>query len=102
MYQHHIFCCTNRRPDGHERGSCAAKGSEPLRNYMKDKAKEMGIEACRINGAGCLDRCEEGPVIVDYPSGTWYRATSKEDIDALLLAVKEGRIEERLVIRDKN
>jgi (2Fe-2S) ferredoxin len=26
----------------------------------------------RINQAGCLDRCEEGPVVVVYPQGTWY------------------------------
>ena len=42
FYSAHVFCCTNRRPDGHKRGSCAARGSEQLRNYMKAQAKEMG------------------------------------------------------------
>lgn len=99
-YQTHIFCCTNRRPDGHKRGSCSARDSEALRNYMKEKAKEMGLPSARVNGAGCLDRCELGPVIVVYPEGIWYRAESRADIDAILLAVKEGRVEERLRLSD--
>jgi (2Fe-2S) ferredoxin len=51
---------------------------------MKDRAKQLGIEGTRINNAGCLDQCELGPVIVVYPEGVWYRATSEADIDAIL------------------
>jgi hypothetical protein len=32
FFKSHIFCCTNRRPDSAERGSCAARGSEELRD----------------------------------------------------------------------
>ena len=32
FYDTHIFVCTNRRADGHKRGSCAARGSEALRD----------------------------------------------------------------------
>jgi (2Fe-2S) ferredoxin len=38
----------------------------------------------RINKAGCLDRCEEGPVMVIYPQGTWYTYVDKEDIDEII------------------
>ena len=38
----------------------------------------------RINQAGCLDRCEEGPVLVVYPQGTWYTYVDKEDIDDII------------------
>lgn len=95
-FKNHIFCCTNSRPDGHERGSCAAKGSERLRNYMKDKAKELGIADTRVNSAGCLDRCEHGPTIVIYPEGIWYTAKTKEDIDEILAALASGKTVERL------
>lgn len=101
-FQNHIFCCTNSRPEGHERGSCAAKGSEKLRNYMKDKAKELGIPSTRVNGAGCLDRCEHGPVIVIYPEGVWYKAESKSDIDEILIShVQNGKPVERLLLPAK-
>ncbi len=42
-FEMHIFVCCNRRPDGHPRGSCAAKGSERLRDYMKARVKELGL-----------------------------------------------------------
>jgi (2Fe-2S) ferredoxin len=83
-YCSHVFVCTNRRPEGHPRGSCAAKGSEKLRDYMKARAKELGLPATRINTALCLDRCELGPCVVIYPEGVWYRISSPADVDALL------------------
>jgi (2Fe-2S) ferredoxin len=80
----HVFVCTNRRPDGHARGSCAARGSERLRDYMKARAKELGIASARINTAGCLDRCELGPCVVVYPQGIWYRVQTTDDVDRVL------------------
>lgn len=83
-YDAHVFVCCNRRPDGHRRGSCAAGGSEKLRDYMKARAKEMGLPRVRVNLAGCLDRCELGPCVVIYPEGVWYRIGSPGDVDAIL------------------
>ncbi len=80
----HVFVCCNRRPDGHARGSCAAKGSERLRDYMKVRGKELGLKRVRVNMAGCLDRCELGPCMVIYPEGVWYRVGSTEDVEAIL------------------
>lgn len=97
FYRKHVFCCINERPEGHERGCCTSRGAVPLQNYMKAKAKEMGLEDVRINKSLCLDRCEEGPVMVVYPDGTWYRCTSQEDIDEVLEThIKGGQIVERL------
>ncbi len=83
-YNNHVFFCTNARPDGHPRGCCKSKGSEKLRNYMKAKAKELGLERTRINSAGCLDRCELGPTLVVYPEGVWYKCETTEDVDRVL------------------
>jgi (2Fe-2S) ferredoxin len=83
-YEAHVFVCCNRRPEGHPRGSCAAKGSEKLRDYMKARAKEMRLARTRINAAGCLDRCENGPCVVIYPEGVWYRIGSTADVDTIL------------------
>lgn len=83
-YSAHLFVCTNRRPDGHPKGSCAARGSEKLRDYMKARAKELGLSTVRVNSAGCLDRCEHGPCFVIYPEGVWYRASSPAEVDLVL------------------
>ena len=98
-FQAHVFVCCNRRPDGHPRGSCAARGSEKLRDYMKVRAKELGLRGVRVNQAGCLDRCEEGPVLVVYPQGTWYTFVDNSDIDEIIDSdLVGGKVVERLKI----
>lgn len=99
FFDAHLFVCTNRRPDGHARGSCAARGSERLRDYMKARAKELGIANIRVNAAGCLDRCELGPCLVIYPEGVWYRIDSPADIDAVLQThvIDGGRVTELML-----
>ena len=84
FYRAHVFVCTNVRPPGHKRGCCAEKGSEKLRDYMKVRAKELGLQQTRINAAGCLDRCELGPTLVIYPEGIWYRLDSREAVDTVI------------------
>jgi len=84
FYEAHVFVCCNRRPDAHKRGSCAARGSEALRDYMKARGKELGLSGVRVNMAGCLDRCEFGPALVIYPEGIWYKIETKMDIDEVL------------------
>ena len=99
-YRIHVFACTNQRPDGHPRGSCAARGAEPLRDYLKARAKELGLGDVRVNSAGCLDRCEFGPVMVIYPEGVWYAYRSSEDVDEILAThlVGGGRVERLLLL----
>ncbi len=84
FYRTHVFCCVNVRPPGHERGCCSDKGADELRDYMKKRAKELGLKRVRINKSGCLDRCELGPTLVIYPEGVWYRCATKADIDEVL------------------
>jgi (2Fe-2S) ferredoxin len=102
-YQAHVFVCCNRRPDGHKRGSCAARGSEALRDYMKARAKELGLPGVRVNMAGCLDRCEFGPVMVIYPEGIWYKVETKSDIDEVLETHlrQKGRVQ-RLMLTERH
>ena len=103
FYDAHIFVCTNRRPDGHRRGSCAARGSEALRDYMKARAKELQIPNMRVNMAGCLERCEFGPALVIYPEGVWYRPVTPADIDEILEThVQGGGRVARLMLTEKD
>lgn len=102
-FRAHVFVCCNRRPDGHRRGSCAARGSEKLRDYMKARAKELGLEGVRVNQAGCLDRCEFGPTLVIYPEGVWYRPETPADVDEILAAhLQAGGRVPRLMLTEKD
>ena len=73
-----------------------------MRDYAKAESKRLklaGSGKVRINTAGCLDRCEEGPVVVVYPEGTWYTYVDKDDIDEILdKHLQKGQIVERLKI----
>jgi len=53
----------------------------------------------RINKAGCLERCELGPVVVVYPEGTWYTYVDEADIDEIVDShLVNGKIVERLLL----
>ncbi len=99
-YQHHVFFCTNRRDDGEP--SCGALGSNELRDYMKQRCKALGIHGesrVRVNKAGCMGRCELGPIIVIYPDDVWYTYVDREDIDEIIdRHLLHGEIVERLRI----
>jgi NADH:ubiquinone oxidoreductase subunit E len=82
-YKHHVFFCLNQRDSG--KACCADHSAGKLQEYAKAKVKALGLSgkgACRINKAGCLDRCDEGPVLVVYPQETWYTYVDEHDIDA--------------------
>lgn len=73
-----------------------------MRAYAKDRVKALrlaGKGKVRVNNAGCLDRCDEGPVIVIYPEGVWYTYVDKDDIDEIISEhLQHGRIVQRLKI----
>ncbi len=99
-FRRHVFCCVNERPEGHPDGSCARKGSVRLRNYMKARAKELGLTDVRINAAGCLDRCALGPTMVIYPEGVWYHYETRDDVDEILQRhLIDGERVDRLVLQ---
>jgi len=101
-YQRHIFFCTNQRDDGS--ACCQQHGVQALRDYAKQRTKELGIagkEGCvRVNSAGCLNRCELGPVAVVYPDDVWYTFVDREDIDDIVEEhLLHGRVVARLQIK---
>lgn len=99
-YKYHIFFCTNLRDDG--RACCQDHNAQAMRDYLKKKVKDAkmaGPGGVRVNNAGCLDRCGQGPVVVIYPEGTWYQYKSKEDLDEIFdVHLKQDRAVERLRI----
>ncbi|MCP4048808.1 MAG: (2Fe-2S) ferredoxin domain-containing protein [Gammaproteobacteria bacterium] len=99
-FTRHLLFCTNDRGADAERPSCNQCGSAKLRDYAKARAKEMGLTGpgkIRVNKAGCLDRCEEGPVCVVYPEGVWYSYSDEEDVDEIIDShIKKGQVVERL------
>ena len=61
--------------------------TEAAFNHMKARVKALNLNGrhqVRVNRAGCLDRCAEGPLLVIYPQAIWYRFVDLEDIDDII------------------
>jgi (2Fe-2S) ferredoxin len=99
-YQYHVFFCCNQREPG--RACCNNHGAQEIRDYAKQRIKEMGLSGpghVRVNQAGCMDRCEEGPVLVVYPEAVWYTYVDRTDVDEIIEEhLGKGRVVERLRI----
>ena len=114
-YKYHVFFCTNQRKDGSQ--CCGQYKSKSMRDYAKKRSIEEGLVRSgkvRINTAGCLNRCEHGPVIVVYPEATWYTWVDQEDIDEIIdqhlvndkpverLIIKERKVDQNSQVDDNN
>ena len=101
-YKYHVFFCTNQRDDG--RPCCQDCHAVEMRSYMKQRIKQAGLSGkgkIRVNTAGCLDRCDSGPVLVIYPQNIWYTYLDEEDIDEIINSLKnDSEPVERLLITE--
>lgn len=99
-YDKHVFFCINHRDSG--KRCCADYDAVACRDHAKARMKALGLHGkgqTRINQAGCLDRCDEGPVLVVYPDNVWYSYVDKEDIDEIIdQHLVKGEVVERLKI----
>ena len=105
-FKNHVFFCVNQRENGES--CCANLGAQRVRDYAKKRIKELGLSrdggdggesGVRINMAGCLGRCEHGPVIVIYPEEIWYTYLDEDDVDEIIEQhLQQGKIVERLLI----
>ena len=99
-FKHHIFFCLNQREDGES--CCANQGAEAAFNHIKSCVKKLGLNGehkTRVNRAGCLDRCKQGPLMVIYPEAIWYTFVDNEDLDEIIEShLINGKVVKRLQI----
>ena len=73
-----------------------------MQQYMKKRCKALkltGKGKIRINKAGCLDRCGQGPVMVIYPEAVWYTWVDNDDIDEIIEEhLLKGKVVKRLLL----
>ena len=103
FFKHHVFFCLNQRDNG--TSCCAQSGAKQAFNYCKEAVKKSGCSGpggIRVNKAGCLDRCDAGPVMVVYPEGIWYTYVDQNDLDEIIDSHLKNNVPvERLIVRTK-
>ncbi len=97
--ERYLFVCTNRREDGHHKGSCAAKGSEELVKVLKAELIRLKVAtSVRACSTSCLDLCEIGAAIVQEPEHVAYGNVALTDVPEIAAAAAAGRVVDRLVV----
>jgi (2Fe-2S) ferredoxin len=99
---HQVLVCTNARPPGNPKGSCAQKGSEALADRLKTMVKERGLaDRVMVNRTSCLKHCSLGPTITVQPGNTWYARVGPDDLEEICREHLEGgRSLDRLAMPD--
>ncbi|MDX8382390.1 MAG: NAD(P)H-dependent oxidoreductase subunit E [Ghiorsea sp.] len=77
-YKRHAVMCTGK--------SCGE--NLPLLKYLKTSVDKAGLsdgkDAVRVNRAGCLGICKQGPIMVVHPEGVWYANLTEDKIDTIV------------------
>ena len=99
-FRFHLFVCTQQKPEGVP--SCPASGSFAVLDALDRETQARGLShEVQLTTCGCMGLCDEGPVMVAYPTGVWYRRVRPSDVGEILEAhLDGGKPVERLVWND--
>jgi (2Fe-2S) ferredoxin/SAM-dependent methyltransferase len=99
-FRFHLFVCTQQKPEGVP--SCPANGSIAVLNALDREIQSCGFGGdVQLTTCGCMGMCDEGPVMVVYPEGVWYRRVQASDIREIVSQhLLEGKPVDRLIWND--
>lgn len=78
QFERHVFVCTTG-------GTCPTQGDvDGFVKSLRAVVARAGLHAeIRVNKAGCLAQCGNGPMIVVYPENVWYAGVQASDLEEI-------------------
>lgn len=96
---HHLFVCGSFRANGTPAGTCFKKSALALVQHLQEEVDSRSLGDVMVSMTGCLNCCVNGPVVVDYPSGHWYKGVTEDVADEILDAIENGTVAEAHLIK---
>ena len=99
-FRHHVFVCTQEKPEAVV--SCVANKSLGVLQALEREVSSQGLDdEAQVTTCGCFGLCDDGPVMIVYPDGVWYRKVQEEDVPEIVSShLKCGRVVSRLAWSD--
>ena len=92
QYDRHVFVCTSGE-------TCPTQGDvEKFVKILREGVKNAGQQSVqiRVNKAGCMNQCGNGPMMVFYPEDVWYADVKESDLPEILAHIVNGKPVDRL------
>lgn len=99
-FRHHIFVCTQEKPEGVP--CCPGNGSWGVLQALGRELSSQGLDNdVQVSTCGCLGLCDDGPIMITYPEGIWYRKVKEEDVPEIVSShLRAGKVVMRLAWSD--
>ena len=90
----HVLVCTGT--------GCVSSGSRKVIAKLEEELKANGLDKeVKIVETGCQGFCEQGPLVIIYPEGTFYTHVQEADVPEIVSEhLIKGRIVNRLLFKE--
>ncbi|SCZ77132.1 NADH-quinone oxidoreductase subunit NuoF [Acidaminobacter hydrogenoformans] len=95
LFRSHVLICGGT--------GCTSSSSDKIEDRFRELVAEQGLDQeVMVVRTGCFGLCEEGPICIVHPEGSFYSRVKIEDVDTIVSEhLMKGRVVESLLYRDK-
>ncbi|MDF2675735.1 MAG: NADH-quinone oxidoreductase subunit [Bacillota bacterium] len=94
IYRSHVLVCGGT--------GCTSSKSVLIKERFEEKIKEINLDKeIQVVLTGCFGLCEQGPIVIVYPEGTFYSKMSLDRVDEIVSEhLNKGRIVKKYVYHE--
>ncbi len=95
IFRSHVLICGGT--------GCTSSKSPLIKARFEEKIKELSLDKeVQVVATGCFGLCEEGPIVIVYPEGSFYSKMTVEKVDEIVEEhLLKGRIVDKYLFKEK-